>query len=329
MTLLTTLSAEERATGTLSLSAGDAEEVRTLARSVITVAGGRVDDPAMVEACARAAAMMPLSLRGELRAFRRNSGELGTLLVRGLPVNEESLPCTPRTGTSVQRYATVPAVLLLMIAAELGEPMAFRPEKSGALVQDVVPVAGKEDFQGNAGSVLLNFHNENAFHEHRPDHVMLLCLRSDHERTAGLRTACIRQAMPYLSEESLAALHAPEFVTAAPPSFEAADCTSPHAVLSGSPEDPDIRVDLAATEPLTPRAERVLEELRRLFDEVAQTVVLAPGELAIVDNRVTVHGRTAFRPRYDGADRWLQRTFVAGDLRRSRAVRPGDGHVLD
>ena len=48
----------------------------------------------------------------------------------------------------------------------------------------------------------------------------------------------------------------------------------------------------------------------------------------MVDNRVTVHGRTAFRPRYDGRDRWLQRTFVAADLRRSREYRPGDGYVL-
>lgn len=326
MTLLTTA---ERSTGSVVLSAVEAAELRGLARAVIPTAGGRIDDPAMIQACGEAAALMPPSLRQALRAYRRDSGEQGTLLVQGLPVNGDSLPCTPRTGGSVQRFATVPAVLLLMVAAELGQPVAFRPEKSGALVQDVVPVAGKEDFQGNAGSVLLNFHNENAFHEHRPDHVMLLCLRADHDRVAGLRTACARQVRPFLGEEIADALHAPEFVTSAPPSFGAADCTSPHSVLSGSPDDPDIRVDLAATEALTPRAQRALDELRVLFDEVAQTLVLDRGELAIVDNRVTVHGRTAFRPRYDGADRWLQRTFVAGDLRRSRANRAGDGHVID
>jgi L-asparagine oxygenase len=41
-----------------------------------------------------------------------------------------------------------------------------------------------------------------------------------------------------------------------------------------------------------------------------------------------VHGRTGFAPRYDGKDRWLQRTFVMNDLRRSRFQRPGDGYVL-
>jgi hypothetical protein len=43
---------------------------------------------------------------------------------------------------------------------------------------------------------------------------------------------------------------------------------------------------------------------------------------------VTVHGRTAFHPRYDGADRRLQRTYVTTDLRRSRDHRPHDGHIL-
>ncbi|GAQ60052.1 L-asparagine oxygenase [Streptomyces scabiei] len=45
-------------------------------------------------------------------------------------------------------------------------------------------------------------------------------------------------------------------------------------------------------------------------------------------HRITLHGRSAFTPRYDGRDRWLQRTFAFSDLRRSRDHRPGDGTVL-
>jgi L-asparagine oxygenase len=68
--------------------------------------------------------------------------------------------------------------------------------------------------------------------------------------------------------------------------------------------------------------------LQGCLAEHALTHQLVPGDLAVVDNRVTVHGRTAFTPRYDGRDRWLQRTFAALNLRRSRGHRPGDGHVL-
>ncbi|MEV0230722.1 TauD/TfdA family dioxygenase [Nonomuraea sp. NPDC050786] len=313
---------------TNTLSPADVDHLRALARSVLPVARGRLDAPLMIEACRQAAAETPAAFRRMLRSFLRDSGSRGSMVISGLPVDEDSLPCTPRASTSVQLTGTVPALLLMLAAVELGEPVAYLPEKGGALVQDVVPVEGKEDFQGNAGSVLLDFHNENAFHVHRPDYVMLLCLRADHERVAGLRTSCIREVMPFLGEEHVAALSAPEFVTSAPPSFGTGDRAAPAPVLTGSPEDPDMCVDLSATEPLTPRAGRALEELRRLFDQFAQTVLLRSGDLAIVDNRVAVHGRTAFRPRYDGADRWLQRTFVVTDFRRSRLQRPGDGHVI-
>ncbi|MGK5628455.1 TauD/TfdA family dioxygenase [Streptomyces sp. URMC 123] len=308
----------------------DASAVERVARGLVTAADGLVDSPAWVDAARDAWTEMPATLRRSLRDFRRDPGAAGALLVRGLPVDEAALPDTPSVPGSVQRTATVAAAVLATVACGLGDPAAFRPEKTGALVQDVIPRPGQEDFQGNAGSVRLTFHTENAFHPHRPDFVMLLCLRADHERVAGLRTASIRQVLPLLSDESREALFSAEFVTAPPPSFGAgAGSADPHPVLFGAAEDPDLRVDLAATQPLTERAREALLELERLFELTAQTVRLVPGDLAIVDNRIAVHGRTAFRPRYDGRDRWLQRTFVLTDLRRSRGFRANDGYVLD
>ncbi|MFI1226893.1 MULTISPECIES: TauD/TfdA family dioxygenase [unclassified Streptomyces] len=90
-------------------------------------------------------------------------------------------------------------------------------------------------------------------------------------------------------------------------------------------EDPDIRMAQLVTTPLTPRAAAALTEFGRACEVTARTLRLTPGDLVVIDNRVTVHGRTAFQPRYDGADRWLQRTYVTTDLRRSRDHRP---HVL-
>ncbi|WP_415947326.1 TauD/TfdA family dioxygenase [Streptomyces sp. KLOTTS4A1] len=324
-----TLALDAPLTAALPVTEADAGRIGRIAAGLTSVADGRIDTPEWVAAARAAWCDLPAPLRRGLRDFRRDSGPTGSLLVSGLPAGDLPLPSTPSTRGSVQRTAEVPATVLLMIAAGLGDPAAFRPEKTGALVQDVVPVPGQEDFQGNAGSVLLSFHNENAFHPHRPDFVMLLCLRADHEGVAGLRTACIRQVLPLLSAGSRDALWQDEYTTDAPPSFGAMPKGAPHAVLTGAADDPDVRVDFAATKPVTERARLALAELAELFDMTAQTVRLAPGDLAIVDNRVTVHGRTAFRPRYDGKDRWLQRSFVLTDLRRSRADRAADGYVLD
>lgn len=322
------VTATKRDAGTVHvLDERNGDVLRQLAQNLLVSGRHRVDDPEWVNLARRKSGLLPASLRQRLTEFRRDSGASGTLLLRSVPFGAESLPDTPRSAGSVQERPTISAAVLLMIACALGDPAAFRAEKNGALVQDVVPVPGKEKFQGNAGSTLLTFHNENAFHEHRPDFVMLLCLRADHEGEAGLRVACVRQVLPLLAPGTTAELSSPEFVTEPPPSFGAQEARSRHPVFSGC-EDPDIRVDFAATSGCTEPAREAMAELRQAVDEVAETIFLRPGELAIVDNRVAVHGRTPFTPRYDGKDRWLQRTFALADLRRSRNCRPGDGYVL-
>ncbi|GLV85047.1 hypothetical protein Slala03_47360 [Streptomyces lavendulae subsp. lavendulae] len=239
---------------------------------------------------------LPFPLRREVRRFRRHSGPNGTLVIGGLPVDQGALPATPAVPGSVQRRATVSAAVLTMVACGLGEPLAYRAEKSGALVQDVVPVPGQESFHGNAGSVPLSFHTENGFHPHPPDYVIFLCLRADHDRIAGMRVAGIRQALPLLTPASRQALFAPEFITTPPPSFgpDAAASKSgvePRPVLSGAVEDPDIRMAQLVTTPLTPRAVAALTEFGRTCEVTARTLRLNPGDLVVIDNRVTVHGR--------------------------------------
>lgn len=314
---------------TTMLDQADSAALGVLARDLCATATAGVDDPKWVAAARDAWHDSPAGFRKALHRFRRDPGNGGAMVLGGLPVDPEALGRTPTVAGSVQRSASIPAALLLLAACGLGDPGAFLAEKGGALVQDVVPVPTQEEFQGNAGSVELSFHTENAFHPHRPDYVLLLCLREDHERRAGLRTVCVREILPLLGEDTRACLSSPEFATEPPPSFGSGESVPAHPVLLGDPADPGLRVDLAATRPLTARAADALEELRHAFAATARTVYLAPGDLAVVDNRVTAHGRTAFTPRYDGMDRWVQRTFVLADLRRSRAYRPGDGYVLE
>ncbi|MEU4352309.1 clavaminate synthase family protein [Streptomyces sp. NPDC023838] len=314
------------------LAPADTDACERLARALCTGGNDQVDSPEWVARARDAWEDLPLRLRREVRRFRRHSGPDGTVVIGGLPVDQATLPPTPTVPGSVQRKATIPAAVLTMVACGLGEPLAYLAEKSGALVQDVVPVPGQETFHGNAGSVPLSFHTENGFHPHPPDYVVFLCLRADHDRIAGMRIAGIRQALPHLTPAGRQALFSPEFLTTSPPSFGSRATSEPDAeprpVLSGAAEDPDIRMAQLVTSPLTPRAAAALSEFGRACEATAHTLRLAPGDLVIIDNRVTVHGRTAFQPRYDGADRWLQRTYVTTDLRRSRDHRPHDGHVL-
>ena len=73
-------------------------------------------------------------------------------------------------------------------------------------------------------------------------------------------------------------------------------------------------------------AERALRALGDAVVEAQASVVLDTGDLLVVDNDEAVHGRSPFAPRFDGTDRWLQRTFIVTDLSPSASER--DGRVI-
>ncbi|WP_405974470.1 TauD/TfdA family dioxygenase [Streptomyces sp. NBC_00988] len=325
-----TEAAPASAAGALTIRLTDRErhELGLLAEKLSTAGSGLVDDLDWLARARELSCRAPLRLRETIRRYRHDCGPDAVLLIRNLPLDEEALPETPTVRGSVERRATVAACLSALLSLQLGEVIAFREEKSGALVQNVVPVRGLESSQSNAGSVDLEMHTENAFHPNRPDFVGLLCLRNDHSGTAGTLVSSIRRALPLVPDGARRVLTEARFVTEPPPSFRAGDATVPHAVLDGDPADPNIRVDFAATVALDDEGKQALEQLRDALVPASRMVVLHSGELAFIDNRLALHGRSSFVPRYDGRDRWLHRAFVHLDNRRSRVDRPDNGAVL-
>ena len=312
----------------LMLDDQEAELLLRLAQELAQVPPRLLDDAQYLDAARRLSCRVPLRMREVLRRFRHDPGEDGAVLVSGLPVFAEDLPQTPTVAGSVERTTSVHAALLLLAGLQLGEIVAYHEEKSGALVQNLLPVAKLAHSQSNAGSVPLEYHVENAFHPYRPDYVGLLCLRSDHQEVAATTVSSIRRALPLLDDLDVEVLREPRFHTAAPPSFRTAARLARHPVLDGSPEDPNICCDFNATTALDAHASEVLQRLRTQLEKVEIAPVLRPGQLVFVDNRVTVHGRTRFTPRYDGTDRWLHRVYVHLDNRRSRRHRTGNGTVM-
>jgi L-asparagine oxygenase len=312
----------------LTLTDTEREQIAKLAAELARFPTPLVDDRDWMDSARRLASQLPLRLREQLRDHRHDPGADGLLILRNLPVDNALLPETPTVPESVEHHATPPVAVTALISQDLGEVVAYRGEKSGALVQNVVPVPGREKSQSNAGSALLELHTENAFHPNRPDFVCLFCLRNDHSGTAGTLVSSIRRALPLMSDQVVDVLMSPRFVTQPPPSFHAGNPAPRHPVLDGDRCDPNVRVDFCATSPLDEEAAGAMETLRTAFLDAAAMLVLQPGELAFIDNRLSVHGRTSFEPRYDGRDRWLHRTFVHLDNRRSRSHRVGNGFVL-
>jgi L-asparagine oxygenase len=239
---------------------------------------------------------------------------------------------TPPDGRVTQDKPTMASEYsLLLTMMYLGEPIAYQDEKEGMLIQNLCPVRGQEHKQENTGSVFLEFHTENGFHPFKPDFIGLCCLRADHERVAKTATASVWRALETLSADTIALLRKPAYRTRLPSSFlkrqTKAAYASPVPILSGGAEKPELCIDFYATDGLSTEAQHAFEALKRALEHVIIEVVLLPGDLLLIDNRVAVHARTDFQPRYDGQDRWLQRLFVLQDLRRSLVGRPLCSHV--
>ena len=100
-------------------------------------------------------------------------------------------------------------------------------------------------------------------------------------------------------------------------------CFSAQPILFGSQSDLTFIYDADLMVGIDTEAQDVLERLASAVRESSKSVVLGAGDLLVVDNHVAVHGRTPFVARFDGTDRWLQRTFVVSDLSPSASDRIG------
>jgi Fe(II)/alpha-ketoglutarate-dependent arginine beta-hydroxylase len=309
----------------LLLSPAHGGDVRALADRVVTDL--HADEPdAWLRRIALLCQELPVTLRRALVDFRL-SGD-GGLVIAGLPIVDEDLGSSPPvtiTSPSHDELARVDAMLLL-IASFLGYPVSQAGVDDGRLVRDVSPRPGDETTQlGSSSAGELMWHNEDAYHPLRPDWVCLLCLRNP-DRTA---TSFARIVDVPLDEPTRALLFQPRFrIEPDSSNSAAADADpSPVAVLSGDVSRPFVRLDpafmacAAADDDATGGA---LETVIKAVDNGLQNVSLAPGEVMIIDNLRSVHGRRPFTARYDGRDRWLRVVHAAADLRRSEGLRTGD-----
>jgi alpha-ketoglutarate-dependent taurine dioxygenase len=282
--------------------------------------------------CEMRADEMPQPIRRALLEFQIHSNSEGILLVRGLPVDPqiEEIPTPANAERSQAKQTHVSERCLAMIGSRLGHLVSYIQEKNGDLFQNLVPVQGNEHVQASSGSqVRLQFHRETVFHPYPPEFLLLFCLRPDHDRIAETTYASISHALPLLSTEHRTLLFQSLYHTGIDYSFGNIQNHQERgrilSVLFGNPHDPFLNYDEDLMAAITPEAQVALDALKEAIASVYRGIKLDTGDLLCIDNRRTVHGRSSFVPRYDGRDRWLQRSFVVRDLGLSAADRyPGE-----
>jgi L-asparagine oxygenase len=280
----------------------------------------------VLAALIQASCHLPPSVLTGLLRFRAGVDTPGTMLIRGLPV-EVDLPPTPTADTGGPAAGALSERVVLLVAGLLGEPVAYRAEKNGILVQDLFPVREFESEPANEGSATtLDFHTELTFsrlaperplHVTSPDFVLLLGLRCPADRAATTVTVQATDVCARLGESQLRVLREPQYQLRAPHSFTrdggGRPWSPPVPLLRGSSEAPWLAFDSACgVRALSPEAEGALDALRAACEDpsIQTGVQLGEGEMLIIDNNRCAHSRSPFPARFDGEDRWLRRTYV-------------------
>ncbi len=255
--------------------------------------------------------------------FKKGNNSNGALLVKGALLDKNLPPTRGCIDELVGGKSTYYSEFyLMMLSRFLGEPFSYQQERNGAIIHNMRPKRGSEkDISSESSEILLDLHNENIYHPVFPDYLLFGGLRKDPAGKAKTIVVSVNDFYKDICPEDIAVLRSKRFRTSVDFNFgnTAAERGSGVLiqVLFGPHESPFIAYDDEYIAGIDAVSQAALDRLRTLLHDNLYGFELEQGEILILDNLRTVHGRTAFKARYDGTDRWMQRVLVTRDIRKA------------
>jgi hypothetical protein len=281
---------------------------------------GSVEEADFLDNATTYAQELPRRLRAFLNVFRLTEPS-GICLISGYPVDDAKIGKTPPHWRKKHDSSSTieEEIFLNLCGALLGDAIAWSHQRNGLICQDLAPIKGHENEMLGSGSAQgLVWHTEDAYYPYRGDYIGLMCLRN--QDAVPTTFASIDEIQ--LDPNQVGVLFEPCFIFRPDPSHATHSEGEKAPVLFGDPRSPYVRFDpYCMDRPETEEARSAMDYLIRAIDENLTGVALLPGECLFIDNYKAVHGRSSFKARFDGTDRWLKRINIARDLRKSRGVR--------
>jgi L-asparagine oxygenase len=273
---------------------------------------------------------LPRRIRREIYEFTLYESSLG-LCVKNNPIRGamEIGPTPDHIPSPDEKLrATREEILHMLYASLLGEVFAWSSIQNGNIVNEVIPLKENEEKPMSSGSAnLFGFHTEDAFHECAGDYFGLMCLRNP-TRTPTLISWFDASD---LDENTKIILGEPRFIVGANIAHNVSKSIKRLPILFGDFERPYFRINLNSDAGLDAddEAQLALDELTNILNRNAIQLSLEQGDCLYLDNFRAVHGRSSYKPNYDGNDRWLKRLYISSYLRKSRNLRTcPEGRVI-
>lgn len=252
------------------------------------------------------------------------------ILFRNLDIGD--IPPTPNSLLDIPETPKAES-LILEHARKIGHPVGYLQEQNGLIVQNIFPIKKTAEQQISSSSkTTLELHTETAFHPHLPDYLLLLCLRGD--ENAGTTYANLSDILKDVHIGVVNILKKDLFETSVDESFRTngeENSTVRMPVISYDLNRKYImKYDRAVMNGITTEAQMALNVFNKAVEKNKQTIFLKTGDLMIIDNSITVHGRTSFNAKYDGTDRWLKRVVVRKKINsiKDTSICPKTGYTI-
>jgi len=188
--------------------------------------------------------------------------------------------------------------------------VSYKEECNGAMFQDIVPVKSLSKLQTSTSSDQpLEIHTEQAFSEQRPTFISLACLRGDSNAVTYILP--LETVLKHLSTEDIEYLKKPMWMCRVDTSFILGGAKDVlHGPMPILREPSTIVFDQDLMSGIVPKADSMIQKIVDIYEKHKTSITLEAGDVLVLDNRIFLHGRSKFTPRYDGTDRFLIRCFA-------------------
>jgi L-asparagine oxygenase len=260
-------------------------------------------------------------LKNKFIDFKNNGSETGFLLIN-IPYSQDTLPLTPDSNKYYIGGNTELAKIQAILMSIMGIMVSYEAEGNGNLFQDIVPIKSMSNNQTSTGSNFeLEIHTEQAFSKLRPDIISLACLRGD--INALTYVLPVQYILSNMDDYEIELLKLPLWKTGVDLSFKLnndyfidGDIRGPFPIIQGDEKNPILIFDQDLMFGITEESQVLLKKIVNIYYKYRLTHNLISGDIIFIDNNRAVHGRSQFKPFFNGFDRFLVRSFLIFDYEK-------------